>query len=217
MFLIVAVSAVLLHAQQASHSSMPSEKPVASLGNLGSYSHRISTPKPESQQFFDQGLRLLYGFNRYEALRSLRRAAELDPDAAMPLWGVAMALGPHINMDSDGDVNNEESCKALSKARQLAASRSASEKAYLEAVASRCPAYDPVRYIDAMRQLHEQYPDDLDAATLYAESLMVPVRWQWWQADGSPASGMRQVISVLEGVMRGIQSIRAQTTSTSTL
>ena len=200
--LIVLVGCAVLNAQHGAHSSKSSEKPVALLGNLGTYSHRISTSNPEAQQFFDQGLRLLYGFNRYEALRSFRRAAELDSEAAMPQWGVAMTLGPHINMDSDGDVKVEESCQALSKARQLAATRSAYERAYVEAVANRCPTYEPDRYIDGMRQLYEKYPDDLDAATLYAESLMVRVRWQWWQPDGLPAPGMAQAVSVLESVMR---------------
>ncbi len=100
-----------------------------------------------------------------------------------------MSLGPHINMDSDGDVNIGASCQAVANAQHLSASRSAYENAYLDAIASRCPAYDPDRYIKAMRHLSEQYPDDLDAATLYAESLMVPVRWQWWQANGTPAAG----------------------------
>src|SRR3954454_8185766 len=148
--LLIVVSAVALNAQHSHHSPAPTEKPVTLLGSLGPYSHRIITSSPESQNFFDQGLRLLYGFNRYEALRSFRRAAELDPEAAMPMWGVAMALGPHINMDSDGDFNAEKSCAALSKAKTLGASRSSYEKAYVAAVASRCPAYDPERYIEGM-------------------------------------------------------------------
>jgi hypothetical protein len=120
----------------------------------------------------------------------------------MPVWGVAMALGPHINMDMDGDFKPEESCQAISKAQQLAANRSAYEKAYVDAIASRCPAYDPERYTAGMRRLAERYPDDLDAATLYAESYMVPVRWAWWQPDGSPAPGMTEAVAVLEAVMR---------------
>src|SRR4051794_10124712 len=199
---ILVLGVAVLEAQHSSHSSVSFEKPVTLSGNLGSYSHRISTSKPESQRFFDQGLRLLYGFNRYEALRSFSRAAKLDPEAAMPMWGLAMALGPHINMDSDGDFNAEKSCAALSKAKTLGNGRSGYEKAYVAAVTSRCPAYDPERYIEGMRKLSEQYPDDLDAATLYAEALMVPVRWQWWQADGSPAPGMARAVSVLEGIMR---------------
>src|SRR3954464_14398297 len=95
------------------------EKPVALLGNLGTSAHPITTSNPEAQKFFDQGLTLLWGFNRYEALRSFRHAAELDPKAVMPVWGIAMALSPHINMDLDGDVNLKEACAALETANGL--------------------------------------------------------------------------------------------------
>jgi hypothetical protein len=192
----------MFNPQHATHPPAPVKKPVMLLTSLGTYSHRITTSNPESQQFFDQGLRLLYGFNRYEALRSFRRAAELDPDAIKPLWGIAMALGPHINMDADGDVNLEQSCEAVSRARELAHTGSAYERAYVESAASRCPAYDAGRYIQAMHWLHEQYPDDLDAATLYADSLMTRVRWQWWNRNGTPAPGTAEAVSVLEEVMR---------------
>src|ERR1700682_3770007 len=87
----------------AQHQMPPvSEKPAALLAGLGTWRHPIATRNPEAQKFFDQGLVLLYGFNRYEALRSFRKASELDPKAAMPYWGIAMVLGPHINMDGDG-------------------------------------------------------------------------------------------------------------------
>jgi hypothetical protein len=76
--------------------------------------------------------------------------------------------------------------------KRLLPQSSAYERAYVESALSRCPAYEPDRYIVAMRQLHEQYPDDLDAATLYAESLMVRMHWQWWMPDGSPAPGMAE-------------------------
>ncbi len=200
--ILIALSALALSAQQTTPPSPPAEKPPALLGRLGAHTHRISTANPEAQKFFDQGLVLLYGFHRYEALRSFRKAAELDPGAIKPVWGIAMALGPHINMDMDGDVNLKEGCDALSKAKVLSQQSSAYEKAYLAAAATRCPEYDPGHYTDAMRRLHRQYPDDLDAATLYAESLMIPVRWKWWNADGSPAEGTALAVELLEHVMR---------------
>src|SRR4051812_26944549 len=79
----------------AQHHEMkpPVEKPVALYKGMGNWRHPIATKNPEAQKYFDQGLALLYGFNRYEALRSFRKAAELDPAAAMPWWGMAMAQG----------------------------------------------------------------------------------------------------------------------------
>jgi tetratricopeptide (TPR) repeat protein len=176
------------------------EKPPVLLSGLGSHSHRVSTRNSDAQKFFDQGLTLLFGFNRYEALRSFRRAAELDPGAAIPHWGIAMALGPHVNMDLDGDVDMAKSCEAVKAAQALV--QKASERAYIEAASVRCPEYWPEAYQKAMHALAERYPDDLDAATLYAESLLMPARWKWWTPDGAPAKGVEEALSILESVMR---------------
>lgn len=194
-----ALTAGAVWAQHAHHAPK-SEKPVVLHKGLGTYSRVIVTNNPETQKFFDQGLKLLYGFNRYEALRSFRRAAELDPQAAMPYWGIGMATAPHINMEFEGDVDMKKSCEALERAQGLA--KSALEQAWVKAAQGRCPQDDPERYIAAARALSEAYPDDLDAATFYAESIMIPVRWQWFQRDGSPSGQMAEAIRVLEQVMR---------------
>ncbi|MBM3773641.1 MAG: hypothetical protein FJW37_00585 [Acidobacteria bacterium] len=178
------------------------EKPPALLPGLGNHHFPIATASPEAQKFFDQGLTLLYGFNRYEALRSFRRAAELDPKALMPRWGMAMALGPHINMDLDGDVNQKEACEILRAANAVSLGAPERERAYAETAASRCLESDPHKYQQALRGLASRYPDDLDAATLLAESLMIPARWRWWTPEGQPAEGMEEAIRALEGVLR---------------
>jgi tetratricopeptide (TPR) repeat protein len=184
------------------HPAPPGEKPPMLLPGLGIHTHPIATNNPDAQKFFDQGLRLLYGFNRYESLRSFRRAAELDPGALMPRWGMAMATGPHINMDIDGDTDMKVSCEAVEKELALREKAPEHERAWIDAVAARCPEYKPGEYIRAMLELSRAYPDDLDAATLYAESLMIPVRWRWFTADGTPAEGTEETIRVLEAVMR---------------
>jgi len=63
------------------------EKPVVLMSGLGNLHHPVSTKNAEAQQFFDQGLRLIYAFNHDEAARSFQRAAELDPQLAMAWWG----------------------------------------------------------------------------------------------------------------------------------
>jgi len=177
------------------------ETPVALYPGLGAWRHAIATRSPEAQKFFDQGLSLLYGFNRYEALRSFRKASELDSRSAMPYWGIAMALGPHINMDGDGDVDPKAGCEALQTGLRLTGVPDA-ERAYLDAAAKRCPAYEPQTYAAAMKALAARYPDDLDAQTFYAESLMLPIRWKWYSADGTAAPGEVEAEHVLEGVLR---------------
>ena len=148
------------------------------LPGLGRTHHEIATRSDEAQKFFDQGLTLVYGFNHDEAIRAFRRAAELDPASPMPLWGVALALGPNINLDVD-PVREQEAHETAQRALRLASNAPAAERAYAGALVKRY-SNDPkadlkvlaVEYKDAMRDLSQQYPDDLDAATLYAESLI---------------------------------------------
>src|ERR1051325_5651994 len=143
----------------------PGEKPVALLPGMGVWKRPISTRNAEAQKFFDQGFALLYGFNRYESLRSFRKASELDPQAAMAFWGMAMALGPYVNMDLDPSYQLKESCDAVNAGLKIA-NAPAAERAWLEAAATRCPDFaDPSRYIAAMREIARRNPDDPDAAT----------------------------------------------------
>jgi tetratricopeptide (TPR) repeat protein len=182
--------------------ALAQEKPVALYPGTGVWKHAIQTSSPEAQKYFDQGLALMYGFNRYESLRSFRKAAELDPKAPMPHWGIAMATGPYINLDGDPTYDMKASCSAVDAAMKLNFA-SERERAYLQAVQTRCPEYKaPDAYITAMRSLAERWPDDLDAVTLYADSLMIPVRWHWYANDGSPAKGMPEAESALESVLR---------------
>jgi tetratricopeptide (TPR) repeat protein len=183
------------------HPPATPEKPVVLHKGLGSWHHRIATKSADAQKYFDQGMALIYGFNRYEALRSFTKATELDPTAAMPWWGIAMAWGPSINMDIDGDVDMKKSCAAVEAARKLS-SAPEHERAWIAAVGSRCPEYQAQAYIDAMRALAARYPDDPDVLTLYAESLMLPVRWRWYDSGGRPAAGVEEAEQVLEGALR---------------
>lgn len=181
--------------------ALAQEKPVALYSGTGVWKHPIATKSAEAQKFFDQGLSLMYGFNRYESLRSFRKAAELDPAAAMPQWGIAMATGPYINMDGEPTYDIKASCAAAAAGLKLATQPR--ERAYLEAVQTRCPDFaSPDPYIAAMRGIGERWPDDLDALTLYADAVMVRSRWKWYGADGQPAAGMPEAERTLEAVLR---------------
>jgi tetratricopeptide (TPR) repeat protein len=200
-FIALAAAASTAAIAQDHHAMAPQEKPVALLSGLGTWRHPIATSNPEAQKFFDQGLALVYGFNRYEALRSFRKASELDPDAALPWWGMAMAQGPHINMDIDGDVDMRRYCDAAASGLRLK-NAPPRERAYLEAANRRCPEERGSAYIDAMRALMEKYPYDPDAQTFFAESIMTAVRWRWYDRDGKPAPGVLEAERALEQVLR---------------
>jgi tetratricopeptide (TPR) repeat protein len=178
------------------------EKPVTLYPGLGIWKHPIATKSPEAQKYFDQGLVLLYGFNRYEALRSFRKALELDPKAGMAQWGVVMAQGPYLNMDLDSGYKLKESCEDAAKGLRMDGI-SSEDRAWIAATATRCPDFsDPSKYIGAMRAITAQFPDDPDAQTWYAEALMVAVRWKWYGNDGKPAEGVEEAERVLQGVLR---------------
>ena len=115
---------------------MKMEQPVTLMSGLGSLHHPVTTTNPEAQRFFDQGLALVYAFNHEEAARSFKRAAELDPQMAMAYWGVALALGPNINLDVDPE-REKAAYDAVQKALSLAARVSVNERAYIEALAKR--------------------------------------------------------------------------------
>jgi tetratricopeptide (TPR) repeat protein len=184
-----------------------SEPTVPLFENLGNYSHPISTRNPQAQRYFDQGLILSYGFNHAEALRSFQQAAELDPNCAICHWGMAYVLGPNINAAmEDGAVPT--AWDAIQRAIQLSPYASAKERAYIAALATRYTA-EPVgdrsalnlAYANAMRQVAQQYPEDLDAATLFAEALMDTTPWDYWQEDGTPKPEGADIIATLEAVL----------------
>jgi tetratricopeptide (TPR) repeat protein len=190
------------------HPAHSQSKPATLMSGLGNLHHPVSTSNPEAQEFFDQGLRLIYAFNHDEAARSFQRAAELDAKLAMAYWGVAEAVGPNYN-DPASDDRFMQAHEAIQKAVDLSAQAPPNEQAYIRAMAKRFPA-DPKSdrrkaaedYHDAMREVSKKYPDDLDAATLFAESGMNLHPWGLWHVDGTPEAGTEEVVATLESVIR---------------
>src|SRR5262249_54463758 len=136
------------------------------------------------------------------------RATELDPNLAMAYWGLALVKGPNYNLDAD-DAQWKAAHAALQKALKLAAGAPEPERAYIHALAKRYapnPKADrqqlPTAYKEAMGALARKYPDDLDAATLYAESAMNLRPWKLWTPDGKAAPGTEEILRVLESVLR---------------
>jgi tetratricopeptide (TPR) repeat protein len=175
--------------------------------DLGSHHKRIATKTSAAQQYFDQGLRLVYGFNHAEAIRSFTRATELDPTCAMCYWGIALAYGPHVNAPMDS-ASGVAAYAAVQKALSLKSHATAPERAYIDALAQRYEADPPADrarldtlYSRAMGQIANTYPKDLDAATLYAESLMDLRPWNYWRPDGTPYPGTKDIVQQLERVL----------------
>ncbi len=172
--------------------------------DLGTHRRTIGTSVPLAQRYFDQGLRLVYGFNHAEAIRSFTRATELDPACAMCWWGIAYAHGPHVNAGMDS-ASGVIAYRAVQQALSRSRSGNARERAYIEAVASRYAAVPPAdraaldsAYARAMGAVARAEPDDLDAQALYAEALMDLRPWNYWTPEGRPYPGTEEIVGLLE-------------------
>ncbi|HUL08453.1 MAG TPA: hypothetical protein VLV76_19155 [Candidatus Acidoferrum sp.] len=163
--------------------------------NLGKATYPITTKNPQAQAFFDQGLKLSYGFNHAEARRAFRMAQKLDPSCALCFWGEALVLGPNINVPMMPEAQ-APALAALKHAQALAGGASAKEQALIAALAKRYADPPPAdrapldgAYADAMAALSDANPDDLDIAALAAEAAMDTQPWDYWQPGGHETKG----------------------------
>jgi tetratricopeptide (TPR) repeat protein len=177
------------------------------LEGLGDHHFAVTTANERSQRFFDQGLRLTYAFNHSEALRAFKEAVRLDPTNAMAYWGWALVLGPNINLPMQPAVV-PQAYRAIQQALALGDRVTERERAYIEALArrytedaeaDRAPLDEA--YASAMEELVERYPDDLDAATLYAAALMNLSPWDYWNLDGSAKPLTEDLLAALQSVV----------------
>jgi len=186
--------------------------PIAPVGatlleGLGDYSRPISTESAEAQRWFDQALMLTWGFNHQAAERSFLQAVSVDPECAMCWWGAALVLGPHVNAGMD-PTDNAAAWERLQVAQRLAPNAKPWEQAWIEALGARYaehPGDDRSAldraYADAMSEVVTEYPDDLDAASFYAESLMDLQPWNYWTPEGEPIGETLRIVEVLEGII----------------
>jgi len=186
----------------------PSDRPAVPLyDSLGDHHYTITTSDPMAQDYFDQGLRLYYAFNHAEAIRAFNEAARLDRQCAMCYWGTALAYGPNINLPMDAAAG-AAAYEALEQAQAVTEHASPKERALIGALGERYAADPPedraaldAAYSRAMQQVVDEYPNDMEARTLYAESLMDLSPWQYWNEDGSPRPQTPELLTQLEHVM----------------
>ncbi|WP_299593984.1 hypothetical protein [uncultured Microbulbifer sp.] len=176
------------------------------LQNLGKHTFPVSCASEKGQLYINQAMNLTYAFNHAEAGRSFREAARLDPNCAMAYWGQALVLGPNINAPMDQEAEPKARELAL-KAKSLSKGLDARERALIEALTHRYTG-DPAdrgeadkKYAAAMAKVAKQHPEDLDIATLYAESMMDLRPWNYWMRDGTPHEGTEEIVTLLEQVM----------------
>ena len=173
--------------------SRPPAPTVPLYDNLGGHQHQITTSSPDAQKYFDQGVRLSYAFNHGEAIRAFKQAIALDASCAMCYWGVAFALGPeHQRADHRGGGDRGvPGDRAGAEARRapppsVSVPTSTPSRSAMSPIRVRRVAPLDAAYADAMRELARRFPDDLDASTLFAQSLMDTSPWNYWNLDGTP-------------------------------
>jgi tetratricopeptide (TPR) repeat protein len=185
-----------------------SDDPVAPLlQGLGTHEWAVTTNVPRAQQFFNQGVRLLYAFNFPEALRAFREAARLDPALAMAYWGQAMAVGPNLNAPLSAE-NAPRAYEAIQAGKRAAAGASPRERALIDALAERFsaggigdrPALDRA-YASAMEKVAAAYRNDPDVQTFYVDAVMNTMPWDYWQKDGSPRPETTRVLQTIASVI----------------
>jgi tetratricopeptide (TPR) repeat protein len=208
LLLIALANAFAKAPPQHEHAAASGDSAVCTAPGFGKIHHPVKTANPQAQRLFEQAMALDYGFNHSQAEQCFRRAAELDPKMAMAYWGMALVLGTNYNLPVD-DAREKLAYENVQKALALTANGPRNERDYIEALARRYtdqpnPDYERLEtaYHDAMREVYKKYPDDLDAATLFAESGMNLHPWKLYDRDGKPAAGTEEIVAVLESVLK---------------
>jgi tetratricopeptide (TPR) repeat protein len=187
--------------------SPPPAPTVPLLDNLGTHQYIVSTRVPTAQQYFNQGLRLYYGFNHAEAIRAFEEATRQDPECAMGYWGIALAHGPNINAPMEREAALA-AYGAIQQAIARQAQANATERALIAALAARYAADPPedrtaldAAYARELGSVAAQFPDDVEVATLHAEALMDLSPWNYWTAEGEPKPDTKVILASLERVL----------------
>ncbi len=167
--------------------SAPDQGAPVMVDGLGEFGMTIETLSGLAQDWFDQGLGHLWGFNHAEAVRAFREAQKADPDCAMCYWGEAYALGPNLN-DGMHPENEARSIEASSIAAGLASAPV--EVALTHALAARYAGGDGgADFADLMEAAAEAFPDDVNVQVIFADALMNQQPWDYWEADGVTPRG----------------------------
>lgn len=218
----IALTSSLVFFNTTSYAEMTTPLQAPLFKNLAPFHHPISTSEPLAQQFFDQGMVFVYGFEWSEAVRSFREATCLDPNCGMCFWGLGLALGYKNEAPLTGNEFSEAR-QALEKAQSLADKETPEERAYIDALSLRfqhtpknsANSFNPFgylsnssnatqieknRYADAMKKVAETYHDDADATAIYAYAIFDKINWLFWKKDIiNPDTS--DVISKLESVL----------------
>jgi tetratricopeptide (TPR) repeat protein len=180
------------------------------IDGLAKVSFPLAAASPQAQRYFDQGLALLYGFEYEKAERSFARAAALDPECAMCLWGQALAIGPYQNSGPMSEADRARA-KALTERALASPKLNAKERALAQALDLRYAPAPPsddargvhgVRYAEALAAAAQAYPADDVVVVLAGQAAMEVRPWDYWQADKqTPLPWGARALKLIETVL----------------
>jgi tetratricopeptide (TPR) repeat protein len=170
-------------------SALAPTLPAKLLPGMGIVHFKITTSSDEAQKFFDQGVAQMHSFWAREAERSFLQAAELDPQAPMPYWGIAMVASgdyrPRFQLDLAVQALGKQVPPSLARARaasdkavelsKVSGKATDVEKMYIAAIAARRDptAKDPDEaFVKATRALLAKHPEEVEAQMYLALSIM---------------------------------------------
>ncbi|MBI1251067.1 MAG: hypothetical protein GC189_06325 [Alphaproteobacteria bacterium] len=184
------LAGAMAYAQSAAAAAAP---PL--MQGLGDAHMPISTQNAEAQAYFDQGLKMMHGFNHAEAARAFRAAQARDPACAMCYWGEAFVLGPNINASMD-EANNARAYETARLALEKSGGVTPVELALIEAMQVRYTRQWPQNrapldgaFAEAMSLAADAHSDSDLVQILAAEAVMDAQPWDYWKTGGREAKG----------------------------
>lgn len=193
--------------------------------NLGHYRRDISSSHTEGRKWFNRGLLWNYGFDLEASRRCFLKAIEADPDCAMHYWGLGLSSGIYYNqpwarmLPKERQSRLADAYDASRKALDCVDAASEVEVALITALATRIQSREPVDlpvfkawdddYADAMRQVYQQFPDDVDVCTLFADALVCRTPWKLWDLQTGkphPKASTGDAITVLETAINRLET-----------
>lgn len=177
------------------------------LDGWGDYRMPVTATNDSAKIYFEQGINMYYGFHIIESLASFEKATKFDENFAMGYWGKALAYGPNIN--DLGYAASPDALAAMQKAKELYSNCTPVEKALIDAMQLRYSADTTMsrevlnqHYADAMKSVSAKFPESLDAATLYADALMVQHPWDFYDHEGKAKSWTPEIVKTLEAILK---------------
>ena len=158
---------------------------------MGRVRFPVTTSVQEAQLFFTQGVAQLHGFWHFEAERSFRQSAMLDPDCAMAYWGMAVA-----------NRNNAERAKGfIEKAKKRRDKASKHEQLWIDsevnywADTKKSKKDRRRKMVRDLEEIIYEHPDDIEAKAFLAV-------WIWQSSgDGLPIHSHGAVTALIEDVL----------------